>query len=107
MSKTGLVAKEKILHSLRENKEELSAAQLRARYGIKGIYRRIHELRKFNGEPIYTNVKIGADGRKRYTYRYGSHTQKMQHVLFNSKNLARDWGRVIPLFYARALGTRV
>lgn len=97
-----LTTKQKILRALRENKEELSVAQIRSRYNVRGVTQRVHELRKA-GEPIYTNVVRGSNG-KRFTYRYGTYTQKMVHILSSSKNLNRDWGRVISSFYAKALG---
>lgn len=74
-----LSAKEKILNYLTKDSDynTLSVAQARARFGIKNVAARVHELRK-DGYPIYSNVRARGDGSKVNIYRIGKPSRQMK-----------------------------
>lgn len=67
-----LSTKEKILNYLANNQtyNTLTVRQAQARFGVKNVPARIHELRQ-EGLSIYTNSKVLSDGRKITFYRFG------------------------------------
>ena len=71
-------AKQKILNYLSKDSgyNTLTAAQIRARFGITNVGARIEELRS-EGHCIYTNKKTLEDGRKITYYKLGKPTKKM------------------------------
>lgn len=66
-------AKQRLLSFLtkKDGYNTFSVAQARARFGIKNVAARIHELRQ-EGYSIYTNMKVRGDGTKVAVYRLGS-----------------------------------
>lgn len=70
--------KEKILAYLSKDSgyNTLTAAQIRARFGITNVSARIEELRS-EGYCIYTNKKTLDDGRRITYYKLGKPTKKM------------------------------
>jgi biotin operon repressor len=77
--------KQKILNYLSktEGYNSLSAAQIRARFGISNVAARISELRK-EGHVIYTNVKTRNDGSKVNVYRIGKPTKALVRAAFEA-----------------------
>jgi hypothetical protein len=71
-NRTRTSSKDKILDFFfNPERNTLTVRQARARFGVKNISARIHDLRK-EGFPIYTNSKELADGRKITFYRLGN-----------------------------------
>ena len=74
-----LTAKDKILNFLASNKSynTLTVAQARARFNVKNVSARVHELRS-EGFAIYTNSKTLADGRSITFYRLGTPSERYE-----------------------------
>ena len=85
-------AKQKILTYLSKDSgyNTLTAAQIRARFGITNVGARIEELRA-EGHCIYTNKKILNDGRTITVYRLGKPSKAMvaaAHALLGGQAFA-------------------
>lgn len=85
-------AKQKILTYLSKDSgyNTLTAAQIRARFGITNVGARIEELRA-EGHCIYTNKKTLSDGRQITYYKLGKPTKAMvaaAHALLGGQAFA-------------------
>ncbi len=85
-------AKQKILNYLSKDSgyNTLTAAQIRARFGITNVGARIEELRS-EGHCIYTNKKTLSDGRTITVYRLGKPSKAMiaaAHALLGGQAFA-------------------
>ena len=85
-------AKQKILNYLSKDSgyNTLTAAQIRARFGITNVGARIEELRA-EGHCIYTNKKTLSDGRQITYYKLGKPTKAMvaaAHALLGGQAFA-------------------
>jgi predicted ArsR family transcriptional regulator len=85
-------AKQKILNYLAKDNgyNTLTAAQIRARFGITNVGARIEELRA-EGHCIYTNKKTLSDGRQITYYKLGKPTRAMvaaAHALLGGQAFA-------------------
>jgi len=75
---TKLSAKARMLNTLKKASgyNTFTTKQAQARFGITNVAARIDELRK-EGNVIYTNSRVLADGRKINYYRLGTPTKAM------------------------------
>jgi hypothetical protein len=75
---SNLSAKERMLAALQQESgyNTFTTAQAQRRFGISNVSARIDELRQ-EGHCIYTNTRVGADGRKVHFYRIGKPTKSM------------------------------
>jgi len=73
-----LSAKQRMLNTLKKASgyNTFTTKQAQARFGITNVAARIDELRK-EGNVIYTNSRVLADGRKINYYRLGTPTKAM------------------------------
>ena len=71
-------AKQKVLSYLTKDSEynTLTAAQMRAKFGVQNASATINELRK-EGHAIYLNSRINANGDKVSFYRLGTPTKRI------------------------------
>ena len=76
-----LSTKDKILDFFfNPDRNTLTVRQARARFGVKNISQRVHELRT-EGFPIYTNRKTLSDGRTITFYRLGNASERYNRNL--------------------------
>ena len=75
---TKLSAKSRMLNTLKKASgyNTFTTKQAQARFGITNVAARIDELRK-EGNVIYTNSRVLADGRKINYYRLGTPSKAM------------------------------
>ena len=75
---TTLSAKQKILAALKQTSgyNTFTTKQAQRRFGIQNVAARIDELRQ-EGNCIYTNSRVAADGSKTTYYRLGTPTKAM------------------------------
>jgi hypothetical protein len=71
-------AKQKVLSYLTKDSDynTLTAAQMRAKFGVQNASATINELRK-EGHAIYLNSRINANGDKVSFYRLGTPTKRI------------------------------
>ncbi len=71
-------AKQKVLSYLTKDSDynTLTAAQMRAKFGVQNASATINELRK-EGHAIYLNSRINANGNKVSFYRLGTPTKRI------------------------------